>query len=71
MGMGIRALVLTLMRNTVLVIPILLVMSHYYGVRGAFTAQPISDVVGVFITAAMLLQVYRRYPIGGRSRQRS
>ena len=63
MGMGFRALVLTLMRGAVLVIPALFLLSHLYGVYGAFAAQPASDVIGVFIAGGMLLQVYRRYPV--------
>ena len=63
--MYIRALVLTTMRGVVLVIPALLVLARFYGVYGAFAAQPASDIVGVFVAGAMLWQVYRRYPVSG------
>ena len=63
MGMGFRALVLTMMRGLVLVIPALLILAHFYGVYGAFAAQPASDIVGVFVAGAMLWHVYRRYPV--------
>ena len=65
MGMGFRALVLTMLRGVVLVVPSLLILSNYYGVYGAFAAQPVTDVVGVFVAGTMIWQVYRRYPVSG------
>ena len=69
MGMGFRALVLTMVRGVVLVIPALLILSRSYGVYGAFAAQPAADIGGVLVAGSMLLQVYRRYPASeGNSR---
>ena len=65
MGMGFRALALTMLRGVVLVVPALLILSHQYGVHGAFAAQPVTDIIGLFVTGVMLLQVYRRYPVSG------
>lgn len=66
MGMGLRALTLSMLRSVVLVVPGLLIFSNLYGARGAFAAQPVSDVISVFVVAGMLWQVYRRYPPGAR-----
>ena len=67
--MGLRALVLTTARNVVFVVPALLVLAHLYGARGAFAAQPASDLLGVLIAGGMLWQVYRRYPVGASAPQ--
>ena len=63
MGMGMRALLLTTARNVVFVVPALLILAHFFGARGAFAAQPASDLLGVLIAGGMLWQVYRRYPV--------
>jgi len=64
MRMGVRALLLTMARNVLFVVPALLALSSAYGARGAFAAQPASDLLGVLIAGGMLWQVYRRYPVG-------
>ena len=62
MGMGFRSLVLTMSRRVIFVIPALFILSDTYGVYGAFAAQPLSDVLGLFIAGGMLLRAYRQYP---------
>ncbi|MBN1676290.1 MAG: MATE family efflux transporter [Kiritimatiellae bacterium] len=62
MGMGFRALVLTLSRGVLFVIPALLLLPNLFGVYGAFAAQPVSDVLALLIAGAMLLRAYRQYP---------
>ena len=63
MGMGFRALVLTMARSVIFVIPALILLSDNFGVYGAFAAQPLSDVLGLLIASAMLLRTYRQYPV--------
>ena len=41
----------------------LLLLARFFGARGAFAAQPASDLLGVLIAGGMLWQVYRRYPV--------
>jgi putative MATE family efflux protein len=62
MGMGGRAMLLTMSRNAVFVLPAVLLLSSFFGVTGAFSAQPVSDVLGLFVAAAVMFRVYRRYP---------
>ncbi len=62
MGMGLRAMVLTLTRNVVLVVPALLVLTHYFGVEGAFAAQPLGDVLSLAVAGTLLWRAYRAYP---------
>ena len=63
MGMGFRALALTMTRGVVFVVPALIVLVHIFGVHGAFAAQPVADVLGLFVAGAMLYRAYRQYPV--------
>ncbi len=62
MGMGGRAMLLTTSRNALFVVPGMLLLSSWFGVIGAFAAQPVADVLALFVAAAVLWGVYRRYP---------
>ncbi len=62
MGMGGRAMLLTLSRNAVFVVPGLFVLSSYFGVTGAFAAQPVADILALFVAGTVLWKVYRQYP---------
>jgi Na+-driven multidrug efflux pump len=68
MGMGGRAMLLTMSRNAVFVLPAMLLLSSLFGVTGAFAAQPVSDVLALFVAAAVMVQVYRRYPPSATAR---
>jgi Na+-driven multidrug efflux pump len=63
MGMGFRALALTMSRGVIFVIPGLILLSDIFGVYGAFAAQPVSDVLGLLTASTMLLRAYRQYPV--------
>jgi putative MATE family efflux protein len=67
MGMGTRALVLTLSRDLVFVLPGLLLLPRHFGVAGAFGAQPVAEVLTLFISAAVLWRTYRQYPVSAGS----
>jgi putative MATE family efflux protein len=62
MGMGGRAMLLTMSRNIIFVLPGLFLLSSYFGVTGAFAAQPVADVLGLFVAGTVLWRVYRKYP---------
>lgn len=62
MGMGLRALILTMSRDVFFVIPLVIVLARFFGVHGAFAAQPVADVLGLFVTAVMLRRAYQQYP---------
>jgi len=61
MGMGGRAMLLTVSRNAVLVVPGVILLSAWFGVTGAFSAQAVADVLALFIAAVVLWRVYRRH----------
>jgi putative MATE family efflux protein len=62
MGMGGRAMALTMSRNVLLVLPLLFPLAWLFGAPGAFAAQSVADVLCLFLTAALVVQTYRRYP---------
>jgi putative MATE family efflux protein len=62
MGLGGRAMLLTMSRTAILVVPAILLLSSRFGVAGAFAAQPVADVLSLAIAAAVLARVYRQYP---------
>lgn len=60
-GYGGTALLLSLARQLVFLVPGLLLLSAYYGVAGAFAAGPVADVCGFLVTAACMWYLYSRY----------
>jgi putative MATE family efflux protein len=68
MGMGGRAMLLTIARNTLFVVPVLFVLTPWLGVTGAFATQPTADVLALFVAAGVLWRVYRKYPPSASAR---
>ena len=62
MGMGGRAMLLTLSRNVLLVVPLLFPLAWVFGVSGVFAAQGVADVLCLFLAVVLVVQVFRRYP---------
>lgn len=62
MGFGGRAMILNIARDVVLVLPALLILPRIMGVTGAYAAQPVADVLAMFVTFWVMAQVYRQYP---------
>lgn len=61
MGYGGTALLLSLARQLVFLVPGLFLLSAYYGVAGAFVAGPVADVCGFLVTVACMWYLYSRY----------
>jgi len=62
MGRGLQAMMVTMVQQALLVVPALLLLAHFGGVLWAYGAQPIADVLAVFVTATILVSAYRKYP---------
>jgi len=62
MGFGGQAMLLTLSRNAILLIPLVFLLSPWFGAAGVFAAQPVADILCLILAAALLLRAYRRYP---------
>jgi len=61
MGLGMRAMVLALARQLLFLIPALLLLSSFFGITGAFAAQPTADLLAFLLTAFTLLRLHQRY----------
>src|SRR6056300_87097 len=59
-GKALPALLLTLSRQGLIFIPLLFILSHYYGVQGVWLAFPISDVISTIMTAYFLNREVRK-----------
>lgn len=62
MGRGVQAMMLTLVRQVIIVVPALLLFSHFFGVTGAFCAEPTADVLALAIAGPLVWGAYRSYP---------
>ncbi len=62
MGKGAAAMWLTVSRGAVLVLPLVYVMSAYWGVLGAYASQPVADALGLLLAVWTMAKVYRQYP---------
>lgn len=70
MGFGGQAMLLTLGRNVILIVPLVFLLAPWFGAAGVFAAQPVADVLCLFLTAALLVRIYRRYPPSARQDER-
>lgn len=53
------ALILGLLRQVLLLIPLIIILPLFYGVRGVWVAYPVADLTATVVTAAMLLRAAR------------
>ncbi|MDO4528125.1 MAG: MATE family efflux transporter, partial [bacterium] len=60
MGKPMHALVITLVRQLVLYIPLLLLLDHQFGFGGLIWAQPITELIMMVISVRMLVRMIRR-----------
>lgn len=60
-----KATFLSMLRNGILFIPAITILTGFFGVLGIELAQPIADVMAFFITAPMSIPYLRRLPEDG------
>ncbi|HCF71887.1 MAG TPA: MATE family efflux transporter [Syntrophomonas sp.] len=58
-GKAFKALMLSMLRQVIVLIPTLIIMPHFFGLEGVWIASPISDVVASLITVLVLLPEMR------------
>ncbi len=59
-GKAMPALLLTLSRQGLIFIPLLYLLSNYYGVNGVWFAFPVSDLISTLITAYFLNRAIKK-----------
>lgn len=60
LGMAGKAVFLSLTRQIIFMIPLLLILPHYYGLNGVWSCYPICDFVASVVTAFMLAWQIRK-----------
>ncbi len=60
-----KATFLSMLRSGILFIPIILVMTRFFGLFGVQSAQAIADVIAFFVTAPMVFKFLRKLPQDG------
>jgi len=61
-GKALKAAVLTLSRQVLLFIPLLLILPHFWGVDGVWWACPIADALSAALTALVIYSEIKRLP---------
>lgn len=68
LGRAMPALVLALARQVLLLLPLVFILPHYFGIGGLWAAFPIADTVAIAMTAlwvsAQMRQLHRRAGVG-------
>ncbi len=60
-GMAKKAIFLSLTRQVLFLIPLLLILPHFWGIKGVWLSMPISDVVAAIVAATLLIMQYRQF----------
>lgn len=58
-GLATQSIILSLSRQVIFLIPLLVILPQYYGLRGTWMSFPISDVLATIVTAAMVVHRFR------------
>ena len=61
-GYGFRATLLSISRQGLFLIPILLLAAHFLGLLGIQAAQPIADVCTLVLTAFIIHGIFQSFP---------
>ncbi|WP_042272036.1 MATE family efflux transporter [[Clostridium] dakarense] len=60
-GKAKSAMILSLLRQVILLIPMIMILPKFFGLNGVWYAQPVSDFLSTVITVAVLLKELGRY----------
>lgn len=63
-GKATKATVLSLSRQVLFFIPLLLILPHFWGLNGVWRAAPIADALSVFVTAGFVYSEMKGLPDG-------
>ncbi|RDY29408.1 MATE family efflux transporter [Romboutsia weinsteinii] len=60
-GKAKEAMLLSLLRQVILLVPMILILPKFMGLDGVWYAQPVSDFIAVIITALILVKEFKSY----------
>ncbi|SHK63680.1 MATE family efflux transporter [Hespellia stercorisuis] len=63
LGKPVHALGLSLLRDFVLSVPLIILLPRFMGVTGALYSAPIADVVSIVVAVVMIVGVFKKMPV--------
>jgi Na+-driven multidrug efflux pump len=57
------SMVLGLLRQVIVLIPMILILPNFLGLNGIWFAQPTADILSAIVTGIVLIKEIRKYPI--------
>ena len=60
-GQASKSIFLSLTRQLLFLIPLLLTLPQFWGVKGVWLAMPISDAIACIVAGIMLITAYRKF----------
>ena len=60
-GKAKSAMILGLLRQVILLIPMIMILPKFFGLNGVWYSQPTSDLLSTMITAVVLVKELKRY----------
>lgn len=60
-GMPARAMILSLSRQVLFLIPLMLWLPNVYGVEGVWLSFPLSDILATIVSLVMVIQIFRQF----------
>jgi Na+-driven multidrug efflux pump len=64
LGKGSLAMFLLFFRDIIIFIPLLVILPYFWGIRGAWMAFPLSNLIAIFVVAYLTKKEMRRYETG-------
>ncbi len=58
-GLPLKSMIVSLVRDLVCFIPLIIILPKYMGIKGVLWAAPMADLVGIFITIPMLVIFFK------------
>jgi putative MATE family efflux protein len=62
-GKAKMSMVLSLLRQVLVLIPMILILPNFLGLNGIWFAQPTADIVSAIVTGIVLIREIRKYPV--------
>jgi Na+-driven multidrug efflux pump len=63
-GKPVQSTILSLSRQVLLFIPLLIILPHFWGIEGVWRTAPIADGLAVILTAAFIFTEMKNLPDG-------
>ena len=51
---------LALLRKVILLVPLAIILPEYFGVSGIYYAEPIADIIAVFVTSVLFFDDHKK-----------